>query len=152
MIQESDWTQVCKILEIRHSLQNMKKRQRSADSILVERTTKVFSIQAEKTLARTVQTDKETKQPLQGTVAWDFRVCFLACMDASSTKCEPLLVLYFYDSSLNWCTHFLFLCVSCQSFSEILRISRRRISKFVSGSPIFMFFWLAFPRGTLLRV
>jgi hypothetical protein len=66
MIQESDWTQACKILEIRHSPAEYRRKTKTCG---FHPTTKVFSIQAEKTLARRVQTDEETKQPLQGTVA-----------------------------------------------------------------------------------
>ncbi len=36
---------------------------------------------------------------LKGTVAWDFKACLLACMDASRPKCDPLLIL-----KLLWCS------------------------------------------------
>ncbi len=74
-------------------------------------------------------------------------------MDVSRPECEPLVVLNFNDAPLILDNSFNFLCVSGQTFSEILRISEKDwqlslwFSNFcrflVSGSPIFVDFWLA---------
>jgi hypothetical protein len=73
----------------------------------------------------------------KGTVAWDFRA-FFWLVDRSRPEYKPLLVLRFKEAPSIWDGYFKFWCVSCQTFSEILRISEKDWQLNLRSSEIYL--------------
>jgi hypothetical protein len=62
---------------------------------------------------------------LKGTVAWDFGPVFWPVWTDLGLNMNHFWFLSFKEAPLIWYRHFKFWCVSCQTFSEILRISEK---------------------------